>query len=43
MFVGSVKRRYELLPPDHPAMVCLEDVLQADGFEVIMRIREFYS
>lgn len=43
MVVGSVKRRYELLPPDHPAMICLEDVLKADGFDVIMRIRDFYS
>lgn len=43
MIVGSVKRRYDLLPPDHPAMICLEDVLKADGFEGIMRIRDFYS
>jgi cobalamin-dependent methionine synthase I len=43
MIVGSVKRRYELLPPDHPAMICLEDVLKAEGFEGIMRIRDFYS
>jgi cobalamin-dependent methionine synthase I len=43
MIVGSVKRKYELLPPDHPAMICLEDVLQAEGFDGIMRIREFYS
>jgi len=43
MVVGSVKRKYELLAPDHPAMVCLEDVLKADGFDAIMRIREFYS
>ena len=43
MIVGSVKRNYALLPPDHPAMVCLEDVLKADGFEGIMRIRDFYS
>ncbi|NQT16384.1 MAG: dihydropteroate synthase [Planctomycetes bacterium] len=43
MIVGSVKRRYSLLPADHPAMICLEDVLKADGFEGIMRIRDFYS
>ncbi len=41
--IGSVKRKYELLPPDHPAMVCLEDVLLADGFDGIMRVQEFYS
>jgi cobalamin-dependent methionine synthase I len=43
MVIGSVKRKYELLSADHPAMLCLEDVLKADGFEVIMRIREFYT
>ena len=41
--IGSVKRKYELLEADHPAMICLEDVLQADGFEAIMRVREFYA
>ncbi|MBN1908947.1 MAG: dihydropteroate synthase [Pirellulales bacterium] len=43
MIIGSVKRKYELLSPDHPAMVCLEDVLKADGFEAIMRVRDFYA
>ena len=41
--IGSVKRKYELLDADHPAMVCLEDVLKAEGFDGIMRVREFYS
>jgi cobalamin-dependent methionine synthase I len=43
MVVGSVKRKYERLAPDHPAMVCLEDVLQAEGFDCIIRVKEFYS
>lgn len=43
MIVGSVKRRYELLPPDHPAMQCLEDCLRQSGFEAIMRVRQFYT
>ena len=43
MVVGSLKRQYELLPPEHPAMVCLEDCLKLEGFEVIVRVREFYS
>jgi cobalamin-dependent methionine synthase I len=43
MVIGSVKRNYEMLPPDHPAMICLEDCLKADGFEVLMRVREFYA
>jgi cobalamin-dependent methionine synthase I len=43
MVVGSVRRKYQLLPPDHPAMLCLEDCLKAEGFEVIMRVRDFYA
>lgn len=43
MVIGSVKRNYELLPPDHPAMVCLEDCLKLEGFDVLMRVREFYT
>jgi cobalamin-dependent methionine synthase I len=43
MIVGSVKRRYELLPPDHPAMQCLEDCLRRPGFEAILRVRQFYT
>ena len=41
--VGSVKRKYRRLEPDHPAMVCLEDVLQAEGLDCIVRVKEFYS
>jgi len=43
MVVGSVKRKYELLADDHPAMVCLNEALEMDGFDVIMRVQEFYS
>jgi cobalamin-dependent methionine synthase I len=43
MIIGSVKRKYRLLKPDHPAMVCLEEVLQAEGFDCLMRVKEFYS
>jgi len=43
MVVGSAKRRYALLEPEHPAMVCLEDCLKAEGFDSIMRVREFYT
>ena len=44
MIIGSVKRNYTLLAPDHPAMQCLEDILQMDdGFEAIMRVRDFYA
>ncbi len=41
--IGSVKRKYEVLAPDHPALVCLNDCLKLDGFDVIMRVQEFYS
>ena len=43
MVIGSVKRKYELLPADHPAMECIEECLKLDGFEPIMRVRDFYS
>ncbi len=41
--IGSVKRKYELLPPDHPALLCLNDCLKLDGFDVIMRVQEYYA
>jgi cobalamin-dependent methionine synthase I len=43
MAITSVKRKHELLADDHPAMVCINRVLQADGFEAIMRVRDFYT
>jgi cobalamin-dependent methionine synthase I len=43
MVIGSVKRNYQCLPPEHPAMRCLEDCLKQSGFEAIMRVREFYA
>jgi 5-methyltetrahydrofolate--homocysteine methyltransferase len=41
--IGSVKRKYEIVPPDHPAMQCLEDCLNLGGYEAVMRVREFYA
>jgi cobalamin-dependent methionine synthase I len=41
--IGSVKRNYSLLPEGHPALQCLKDLLQLDGFDAIMRVKEFYS
>jgi cobalamin-dependent methionine synthase I len=43
MVIGSVKRKYEKLAADHPAMQCLDDVLRVGGFEALMRVREFYA
>jgi 5-methyltetrahydrofolate--homocysteine methyltransferase len=41
--IGSVKRKYETLTPDHPAMQCLTACLTLEGFDVIMRVQEFYA
>ncbi|MCX6894054.1 MAG: dihydropteroate synthase [Verrucomicrobia bacterium] len=41
--IGSVKRKYEILAPDHPAMMCLNDCLKLEGFDVIMRVQEYYA
>ena len=41
--IGSVKRKYETLTPDSPAMQCLTDCLKLEGFDVIMRVQEFYA
>lgn len=43
MVIGSVKRKYEKLAPDHPAMVCLNECLKLQSYDVIMRVREFYA
>ncbi|MCF7790771.1 MAG: dihydropteroate synthase [Victivallales bacterium] len=43
MVIGSVKRKYRILDDSHPAMQCLNDVLQKDGFEILMRVQSFYS
>jgi cobalamin-dependent methionine synthase I len=41
--IGSVKRKYSLLPDDHPALQCLKDVLDLEGYDTIMRVMSFYS
>ncbi len=43
MVIGSVKRKYQLLDDDHPAMVCLREALAAEGYDTIMKVMEFYS
>jgi hypothetical protein len=40
--VGSVKRKYEILPEGHPALVCFDDLLKLDGYEMLERLQEFY-
>ena len=41
LVIGESK--YETLTPDHPAMQCLSDCLKLEGFDVIMRVQEFYA
>ena len=41
--IGSVKRKYELLATDHPALLCLKDCLKLEGFDSIMRVQEYYA
>ncbi len=41
--IGSVHRKYSLLPDDDPAMQCLKDVLKMEGVEVIMRVMMYFS
>ena len=43
MVIGSVKRNYKILEDDHPAMQCLMDILEMDGYDVIMRVMSYYS
>lgn len=43
MIIGSTIRKYEILPGDHPAVLCLRDCLRSPGFESILRVKEFYS
>jgi cobalamin-dependent methionine synthase I len=41
--VGSTKKKYEFLAEDHPAMIALNDIMKLDGFDVIMRVQDFYN
>jgi cobalamin-dependent methionine synthase I len=41
--IGSTVRKYEWLPDDHPALICLKDILTLDGFDALIRLKEFYS
>lgn len=43
MIIGSVVRKYETLPQDHPAVLCLKDVVEKGGFDAIARVMEFYA
>ena len=36
-------RKYEILPDGHPALACLQDILKLEGYDTLMRLREFYA
>jgi cobalamin-dependent methionine synthase I len=41
--IGSVQRKYSLLPDDDPAVQCLKDALSLEGIDVIMRVMMYFS
>jgi cobalamin-dependent methionine synthase I len=41
--IGSTIRKYELLAPGHPALACLEDILKLEGYDTLVRLKEFYG
>ncbi len=43
MIIGSTVRKYEILPPGHPARTCLEDILKLEGMDTLARLMEFYA
>ena len=43
MIIGSTVRQYEILPAGHPALECLKDILKLEGYDTLMRLKEFYG
>ena len=41
--IGSTVRKYEILPAGHPALACLQDILKLEGYEPLIRLKEFYG
>lgn len=41
--IGSAKLPYAILPEGHPALQCFDDCLAVEGFDVLIRVQEFYS
>ncbi len=40
--IGSTKKKYKRLDPDHPAMRAVTDILKLEGFDRLTRLQEFY-
>ena len=36
-------RLFPDVPPEHPAMRCLNDCLELEGFDVVMRVQAYYA
>jgi cobalamin-dependent methionine synthase I len=43
MIIGSTVRKYEVLEAGHPALVCLEDILNLEGYDTLVRLKDFYA
>jgi cobalamin-dependent methionine synthase I len=41
--IGSTVRKYEILQPGHPALACLQDILDLEGVDTLIRLKEFYG
>jgi len=41
--IGSTVRKYEVLEAGHPALACLEDILKLEGYDTLVRLKEFYG
>lgn len=41
--IGSVKRNYQILEEDHPALLCVQEAIAAEGYDGVMRVAGFYS
>jgi len=39
--IGSVRRNYNILENEHPAMQCLNEILELEGFDVLIRLMSF--
>ncbi len=43
MVVGSVKRKYEILPEGNKALACFDEMVKLQGYDLLERLQEFYS
>ena len=41
--IGSASRKYERLEAGHPALTCLQDFLELEGYDGLGRVQEFYG